>query len=197
MADSALNQVEPAVRRPAATPGDVPERVRRRYLTDGRGGPGLGFYLDASVEHPAFRDHGRRLSADRNDPQVVRDLVAIAEHRGWTVLGVRGETGFRREVWLTARQAGLEVRGYRPTERDLQLLARRAPEPRAAGRGAAERRAAPSGPPPGGLTARARLGVVEAVVRARIVEPAAQERLLAAARARLACWLEHPAGRAR
>ena len=30
---------------------------------------------------------------------------------------------FRRAVWLEARTAGLEVRGYKPTERDLQELA--------------------------------------------------------------------------
>jgi hypothetical protein len=38
------------------------------------------------------------------------------------MLSVRGHTDFRREVWLTARAAGLEVRGYQPTTRDAQAL---------------------------------------------------------------------------
>ena len=148
-------------------------------MTEARGGPGLGFYVDARIETAAFRDHGGRLSTDRNDPQVVRDLVAIAQHRGWTAINVRGHTEFRREVWLAARAAGLDVRGYRPTERDQQEAARRL-RPREP--------AAPTPP-----DARARLQVVEAVVRNRVVEPSEQARILAAARARLAHWLDRGA----
>lgn len=189
MADSSLNIVDPAGRSAAATAGDVPDRIRRRYLTDDRNGPGLAFYVDASIATPAFRDQGRRLSTDRNDPNVVRDLVAIAQHRGWTTISVRGQTGFRREAWIAARTAGLEVQGYRPTERDLQDLARRAarsPEP-GSRRNERQQRHHDGG-------AQARLKVVEAVVRSRIVEPADQDRVLAAARQRLAAWLERGAG---
>lgn len=192
MADSALNLIDAASAAPTARPGDVPERLRRRYLTDERQGPGLGFYVDAQVARPAFRDHGRRLTTDRNDPNVIRDLVAIAEHRGWTTISVRGQTAFRRETWAIARAAGLEVRGYRPTERDLQDLARRADRARADRR--TDRTEAPRASSP--LTAagpRTRLKIVEAVVKDRIVEPAVQARILAAARGRIADWLERGA----
>lgn len=192
MADSTLNIVDPATRDAATTAGDVPDRVKRRYLTDDRNGPGLGFYVDASVSTPAFRDRGHRLSTDRNDPNVVRDLVAIAQHRGWTIIGVRGQTNFRREVWIAARAAGLEVRGYRPTERDVQDLARRTERRR--DRSAAEAERAGSSvrhrADPGAAT---RMKVVEAVVKDRIVEPAAQARVIAAARGRIADWLERGA----
>lgn len=187
MADNALNTLDPGVSGPAATPGDVPERLRRRYFTDERGGPGLGYYVDATVAVAAFRDHGRRLTAGRNDPNAIRDMVAIAQHRGWTIIDVRGQTAFRREAWLAGRLAGLEVRGYRPTERDVEDLRRRAERTRAPGRTVPLAQAIES---PG---ARARLRVVEAVVRDRIVEPAVQARVLETARSRIAAWLERGA----
>ncbi|TAJ71835.1 MAG: hypothetical protein EPO51_11990 [Phenylobacterium sp.] len=178
MADTAINTVESGRPGRPSTAGDVPEAIRRRYLTERSGSDAVAYFVDARVATPAFRDQGRSLSSDRNDPNVVRDLVAIAAHRGWTDVAVRGQTEFRREVWLAARRAGLEVRGHRPSERDRQQLSRataRSPAPdRASGR-----------PDP--------LQVVEAVVRNRVVEPAEQSRILALARERLAGWLERGA----
>ncbi|HEX7943715.1 MAG TPA: LPD7 domain-containing protein [Phenylobacterium sp.] len=176
-----LNVITPEGRAHPADAGDLPERVRRRYLTETRGRGALDFYVDARIETAAFRDHGRRLTTDRNDPNVVRDLVAIAQHRGWTTLKVEGQAAFRREVWAVARAAGLEVRGYRPTVRDQQELTRRADT-----RGPSRRR-------DGDPTGQDRLRVVEAVVRNRVVEPAEQSHILAAARERLASWLERGA----
>lgn len=174
-----LNIVAPEGDRQASTLGDVPEQLRRRYLTEARGGRGLGFYADARSEAAAFRDHGGRLTTDRNDPHVIRDLVAIAQHRGWNAISVRGHTEFRREVWLRAQAAGLEVRGYRPTERDRQQV-----DPYRLRSGS--RQDSP-------IDAQARLRIVDGVVRARIVHPTDQQRVLAAARARLATWLERGA----
>lgn len=178
-----LNIVAPEGEQRPLAPGDVPEQIRRRYLTEQRGGRGLGFYADARVATAAFRDEGRRLSTDRNDPHVVRDIVAIAQHRGWSTISVRGHSEFRREVWMMARAAGLEVRGYRPTHRDQQLSERRnAPS---------SRTASPT------RDAQTRMRVVEAVVRNRIVEPSEQARILASARSRLAQWLERGAPHAK
>lgn len=183
MADSPLNQIDATERVRSITPGDLPDRLRRRYLAERKGPSSFRYFVDATATAPAFKDEGRRLSAERNDPHVIRDLVAIARHRGWAAIEVRGQTDFRREAWLAARAAGLQVHGYRPTERDAQALERRTDRPREA-----------SGDPPrtqgplarGGPSPQARLRVVEAVVRHRIVEPAVQDRVLAAARTRLA-----------
>jgi hypothetical protein len=173
----ALNIVDPSPTAASRRAGDVPEEVRRRYLTEERDGPGVGYYRDAREPSAAFRDHGGRLATDRSDPHIVRDLVAIARHRGWTTISVRGQTEFRREVYLLARAAGLEVRGYRPTERDRQQAERRRD----------------AKPPPLTHAVTDRLRVVETVVRNRVVEPAEQNRILAAARSRLAQWLERGA----
>ncbi len=189
------NSLGPSGRGRPGAAGDVPERLRRRYYVDGRGGDGLGFYVDAKIDRPAFRDHGDRLTAARTDPNVVRDLAAIAQHRGWTVIVARGEASFRREAWVEGRALGLEVRGYRPTERDLQEAERRLasriqrPEDRSADR------VEPSASPADRSVqnARASMKVVEAVVRARIAEPAKQEAMLKGARGRIADWLERGA----
>lgn len=174
MPESPLNTVE-AGHGGRATAGDVPDAIRRRYLTERRGPDAVAYFVDAQVARPAFRDDGRRLSSDRNDPNVIRDLVAVAKHRGWEEIAVRGQTAFRREVWLAARREGLEVRGYRPTERDLQDLARHARQsPDRGSRGDAVEP----------------MKAVETVVRNRVVEPAEQSRILAVARERLAQWLE-------
>jgi hypothetical protein len=105
--------------------GDVPDAIKRRYYSEEpQFAAEVRFFTDAKSDQPAFRDAGGKLTARDNTPDVVRDLVAIAEHRGWKAIEVRGDDDFRRAVWLEARTTGLEVRGYKPTERDLQELAR-------------------------------------------------------------------------
>jgi hypothetical protein len=182
--------------------GDVPEQLTRRYYTDGRGGDGLGFYVDARVQAPAFRDRGRELVAGRADPNAIRDMITIAQHRSWTIVTASGSADFRREAWLAGRSAGLEVQGYKPTERDLQELQRRQAvaertevrrerheEKRDRGRDEREvrrERRSDAG-------AERRLEIVEAVVRARVNNPDRQADIMAAARARIAGWLERGA----
>jgi hypothetical protein len=178
--------------------GDVPEAIRRRYYLDDRGGAGLGFYEDAQVKVPAFRDNGRVLAAARSSPQTIRDMTAIARHRGWTVVMARGAKEFRREAWLTGRAVGLEVRGYRPSERDVQELDRRidrrnlvaSPREQSSSAGIEPAKARDPLDDPG---ARSRLRVVEEVVRSRVSNPEAGDRILTAARERLAGWLERGA----
>jgi hypothetical protein len=175
--------------------GDVPDDLRRRYFLDGRGGPGLGFYPDATTPTPAFRDRGDRLVTARTDPHTIRHLTAIARHRGWTRITLTGEPAFRREAWLIARVEGLEVRGYKPTDRDAQDLERRMQQDRrreawaTLGRDLAEAAADPD-PNRHRAAAKPQLKVVESVVRSRVADPVVQARLLDAARDRIAGWLE-------
>ncbi|WP_148216861.1 LPD7 domain-containing protein [Phenylobacterium zucineum] len=179
MSDEALNRIDGA----AGSDGlrDLPAAVLRRYLRERQGGQ-VAYFIDASVSTPAFRDNGRRLMTSRNDPNVVRDMIAIAVHREWKEIAVRGTSDFRREAWLAARAAGLKVRGYEPTARDAQLLARRT---RSSERNVDhDSRSWPQAPP---------LRIIEAVLRARVADPAARERLAARARERLAGWLERDA----
>lgn len=186
--------------------GDVPDAIHRRYYTDDRGGPGRGFYVDASVLRPAFRDRGDRLASDRADPNAIRDMTEIARHRGWLIVTARGSAEFRREAWLAGRQAGLEVRGYQPTERDLQELERRRERRERGeqrrelhqesrddrrGRGGETRNAVRSNRED--RRGAAQMRVIESVVRARVQDEDGQRRILDRARERIADWLERGA----
>lgn len=104
--------------------GDVPEEIAERYFTEARG-KGQGYYPDAQTKEAAFHDTGNKLSAERTDPNVIADMLKVAEHRGWNKLDVSGTAEFRREVWMQGQDRGIEVVGYKPTERDLQELGRR------------------------------------------------------------------------
>jgi hypothetical protein len=194
MSDDAPNTLKATGLRSTAT-GDVPDDLRRRYYLDGRGGQGLGFYADATIATPAFRDRGDRLVTTRTDPNVIRHLTAIARHRGWAKVTLTGAPEFRREAWLIARAEGLEVRGYRPTARDAQDLERRIEAQRRREQWSKlsdeldQARADPDRDRHR-AAAKSRLDVVEAVVKSRIPDPVVQSRLLGQARARVAGWLE-------
>ena len=111
---------------PSQRPGDVPTSLMRRYFTEAlRGGPALAYYEGPGAKRVAFTDHGAKLVTDQTHPALVRDLATIALHRGWSRVRVAGADDFRREMWMEARALGLEVKGYRPKERDQQELERR------------------------------------------------------------------------
>lgn len=186
------NQIDSEGRGRSTSKGDVPDLLRRRYYTDERGGPGLGFYADARIQTAAFRDLGARLVTPRSDPNAIRDMAAVAQHRGWTVVVVHGGKDFRREAWLTASALGLEVRGYQATQRDRQELERRqAALARKAARAAETRpERGDREPRDGGAASRANMRIIETVVHARVSDPPSQDRILSAARERLASWLE-------
>lgn len=182
-----LNQIDSGRRGRSMRKGDVPDLIRRRYYLDERGGQGLGFYTDARVPAPAFRDLGAKLISRRADPNAIRDMVNVAQHRSWTRVLVRGEPAFRREAWLAAMALGIEARGYAPTDRDRQELQRRLGQPSGKARpelAETDRRRRDDASP---------LAVVEAVVRTRIQDRLAQERILETARERIASWLERGA----
>jgi len=119
-----VKSIDPSVL-PAASPGDIPDALRKRYFsTTSKWSGEPAYFTSAQAKEPAFRDQGRRLITSSESDEVVRDLVAIARHRGWSHVHVTGSETFRRAAWLEASRHGLEVRGYRPNERDLQELDR-------------------------------------------------------------------------
>jgi putative DNA primase/helicase len=108
--------VEPT-QRADTDPWTVPQSVRDRFVQDGH-----RFYFPDGA--PAFKDRGRRLTTTSENTQVVHSLIEIARSRGWTEVSVNGTERFRQEAWQQARLAGLEVRGYRPSEEERAQLIR-------------------------------------------------------------------------
>lgn len=167
---ASANRIGPERARAGETParstvkGDVPQPILNRYLIErDLRGRAERFYRDHRTPDPAFSDTGRRLSAGQAYPDTIADMLKVARHRGWTRLKVEGDESFRREVWLQARAQGLDVSGYRPRDRDRQAAG--LPQDR----GTQLMRAA-------------------AVVRARITDIDAQQRLLDHAARRAGLW---------
>jgi hypothetical protein len=112
--------------RPRDRTREIPEEVRRRFTQVGN-----QFYFPDGTR--AFTDRGSRITSPSENSEVIKSLIAIAQARGWTDLTIRGTERFRRDAWFAGRQAGLDVRGYRPSGYDEARLARtlvRAREPR-------------------------------------------------------------------
>ena len=95
----------------------VPEEVKRRFIEVKN-----KYYFPDGAR--AFTDRGTRLTTPSENTEVVKSLVEIARTRGWTEVTVRGTERFRKEAWTAARLAGIEVRGYTPTEFEQGYLAR-------------------------------------------------------------------------
>jgi Large polyvalent protein-associated domain 7 len=108
----------------------MPDEIIERFI-----GIGGKYYFPDGV--PAFRDHGTKLTTRSENTEVIRSLIAIAQAREWGEIKVAGSERFRKEAWFAARIAGLEVRGFAPSEfeqeRLVRAIARRqagaAPEP--------------------------------------------------------------------
>ena len=92
-----------------ATPRAVPEEIAKRFVQVAN-----KYYFPDGAR--AFTDRGNRLTTQSENTEVVRSLVGIAKARAWQEITVRGTKRFRQEVWRAASVAGLEVRGYKPSE---------------------------------------------------------------------------------
>ncbi|MBM3552259.1 MAG: hypothetical protein FJX45_10915 [Alphaproteobacteria bacterium] len=115
-----------------------PASLRRKYyvVAEKQGKEDAArFYADERGEYLAFKLADDRLTTRLTAPEVIRDMIAITEHRDWATLHVHGSTEFRREAWLEANTRGITVKGYEPTALDREALAsRRAALQRYAGR---------------------------------------------------------------
>ncbi len=102
----------------------LPEHLRRKYYVVEVDAAEAKIYADRDGEYliaKAGRDHLVTLVAN---VEIVRDLVAIAAHRGWERIELTGSLEFRREAWLAASIRGIEAKGYEPSELDRAALAK-------------------------------------------------------------------------
>src|ERR1700676_4717700 len=100
-----------------ATNASVPDEIAKRFVQVNN-----KFYFPDGAR--AFTDRGNRLTTLSENTEVIRSLVGIAKARAWQEITVRGTERFRKEVWRAASVAGLQVRGYKPTEFEQSHLVR-------------------------------------------------------------------------
>jgi hypothetical protein len=114
---AAASRAQTTEARPTRPTHTVPEEVRRRFVQVKN-----KYYFPDGAR--AFTDRGTRLTTASENTEVVRSLILIAEARGWGEVTVRGTERFRREAWFAGHAAGIEVRGYTPTEFERGRLIR-------------------------------------------------------------------------
>lgn len=95
----------------------VPEEIKQRFVQVGN-----KYHFPDGVR--AFTDHGNRLTSPSENAEVIKSLISIAQARGWTDITISGTERFKKEAWFAARVAGLDVRGYSPTEFEQGRLVR-------------------------------------------------------------------------
>jgi hypothetical protein len=83
---------------------------------------GAKFYFKDRQDTVAFKDKGERMVTASNEDRVAKAMATMAEAKGWKTITISGHPEFKRQVWLEANARGIEVRGYKPNERDLQAL---------------------------------------------------------------------------
>lgn len=131
-------------REAARDPHVVPDEIKQRFVQVGN-----KYHFPDGAR--AFTDHGNRLTSPSENTEVIKSLISIAQARGWSDVTVSGTERFKKEAWFAARVAGLDVRGYSPTEFEQGRLIRALARAQAP----AAQSPAPSSPPPSSSVPRA------------------------------------------
>lgn len=95
----------------------VPDSVQERFIHIGN-----KFHFPDGTE--AFTHEGNRLTTRSENAAVIQSMVAIAREHSAGPVSLGGTEFFRKEAWFAASLAGLDVRGYEPTEFERERLAR-------------------------------------------------------------------------
>jgi hypothetical protein len=95
----------------------VPDEIKQRFVQVGN-----KYHFPDGAR--AFTDHGNRLTSPSENSEVTKSLISIAQARGWSDITISGTERFKKEAWFAARLAGLDVRGYSPTEFEQERLVR-------------------------------------------------------------------------
>ncbi|MBV6418384.1 MAG: hypothetical protein CMLOHMNK_03215 [Steroidobacteraceae bacterium] len=95
----------------------VPDSVQERFIQIGN-----KFHFPDGAE--AFTHDSNRLTTRSENSVVIQSMVAIARENGKGPVTVGGTEFFKKEAWFAASLAGLDVRGYQPTDFERERLAR-------------------------------------------------------------------------
>ena len=96
---------------------ELMEQVHRQFRVSG-----AKFHFKDQPQRVAFTDKGPRMVSASNDERVAHAMATMAEAKGWKTIRVSGHPDFQREVWMEASLRGIEVRGFKPQEKDLKEL---------------------------------------------------------------------------
>ncbi|WIG54575.1 MAG: hypothetical protein OJF61_000361 [Rhodanobacteraceae bacterium] len=100
----------------------MPEHLKPHYHQDGN-----AFRSAYRPDRIEFVDRGSRMHAYYPiSTFTTRALIDIAQARGWKEIEVTGSKQFQQSIYVEATSKSLGVRGYEPTQKDAEILQRRA-----------------------------------------------------------------------
>ncbi|UWQ77463.1 LPD7 domain-containing protein [Leisingera sp. M658] len=119
---------EPAAPQPEKT-GDerfaMPKSFEERFILT-REANRQELFRSYDDKRPVISDRGDSLHTKNADRSTAMDMIELAAHRGWASMKVKGPEEFRREMWIEGTAQGIEVKGYRPNDKDRAETERRA-----------------------------------------------------------------------
>lgn len=100
----------------------IPEHLKPHYHQDGN-----AFRSAYRPDRIEFVDRGSRMHGYFPiSTFTARALIEIAHARGWKEIEVTGSKQFQQSIYVEATSKSLGVRGYEPTQKDLEIVQRRA-----------------------------------------------------------------------
>lgn len=118
----ALNEIRRTENVQGPPDRSMAESVAKHYVQDGN-----AFRSAYNRDKIEFIDRGSRMHAyNPVSAFTARTLAETVEKRGWKAIEVTGNVKFQQAMYVEAATRGIEVRGYAPTEKDSEILQRRA-----------------------------------------------------------------------
>lgn len=112
---------------------DLPTSVKNQYIykikNRALAGEKINFYeRDGDAELVAFEDRSKSLHTSREDSKTIKAMLDVAQAKNWSSVNLKGTEAFKREAWLEASIRGIEVKGFKPQEKDFIELQKRQAE---------------------------------------------------------------------
>ena len=108
---------------------ELPQAIRSRFIVSAQkdrlfeaGKTEFAFRSGNRQGELAFSDSGKQLVTASESRETIVAMLEVAKAKNWREITVSGTDEFRRQAWLEARLAGMEVRGFEPKDADRQLL---------------------------------------------------------------------------
>lgn len=99
----------------------IPKSVNDTFKIVGPIEKATYFYKD-KPDIEAFKDSGKKISTKSDAKMISDSMIALAKSKNWDSIKVNGSDKFKQSVWMNASLNGIEVKGYKPTQQDLDQL---------------------------------------------------------------------------
>ena len=105
---------------------DLPENLRNNYILKVKNralqDEKINYYDKSDTTTIAFEDRKTGLHTSKEDEKTINAMLDLAQSKGWSSINLKGTEAFKRQAWLEASIRGIEVKGFKPSEKDMAEL---------------------------------------------------------------------------